>query len=95
MFSMRKQPTEFTVNIYSLTEVFGTTDHISSLATYSEGRQKLVSGEISINHQQFKTSSLFLEINAAADYFTTNHTLMQQVPLVTVDISASLRANND
>lgn len=32
-------------------------------------------------------STLFLRVSAAADYFTNNTTLMQNVPLVKVDIS--------
>jgi len=72
---------------------------ISSLAQYSESRQQpeLVPIEdqkpaISTAYQKSKhnysnaSSTLFLHISAAADYFTMNQTLMEHVPPVFVDI---------
>ena len=45
-----------------------------------------------VDHRRVESdldSLLFLQVFAAADYFTTNKTLMQNVPPVNVDISES------
>lgn len=82
------QPTDFTIITYQLHEVFESPKLISSLAFYTE-RHKLSSrtqpSTFPYKHST-KSSILFLKINAAAAYFTTNETLMQKVPLVDVDI---------
>jgi hypothetical protein len=63
-----------------------------SLAKYSESRQtSLVVGQNPVvgpfNHTFDEVSStLFLHIQAAADYYTMNHSLMNDVPPVFVDI---------
>jgi hypothetical protein len=78
--------------------VFDSPELITSLATYSETRQP--EGEshednipnISrsfkrLEHETDKLQSvLLLQILAAADYYTTNRTLMEHVPPVFVDI---------
>ena len=87
---MRQQPTEFTLTTYTLSEVFDTPELITSLANYSELRQSLSSPDRSRNHHRVTSDSdsvLFLQVFAAADYFTTNKTLMRNVPPVNVDIS--------
>lgn len=78
--------------------VFETPELIISLAKYSESRQpKLVGTEdqkpgISTADIASKpgvedvSSTLFLRVLAAADYFTMNQTLMDQVPPVFVDV---------
>ena len=76
--------------------MFKTSELISSLAKYSQSHQSSTieaDGRIS---NVYKTSSeatydavssvLLLHIQAAADYFTTNRTLMENAPPVFVDI---------
>ena len=87
---MTQQPTSFTLITYTLSEVFDTPELITSLATYSESRQTLPSSDWNPGHRRVGSSPdsiLFLQVFAAADYFTTNKTLMQHVPPVNVDIS--------
>lgn len=90
-------------------EVFDTPDLISSLASYSELRRSAFlnqkgtasdllppSDSLPIASQGVgSTTTLFLRISAAADYFTTNLTLMQNVPPVNVDISEKASARTD
>jgi hypothetical protein len=93
-----QQPTAFQLDAYELPTVFETPDLITSLAKYSESRQPKpieaeeqkpsVSPTDVVNKPTFEDtmSILFLHILAAADYFTMNQTLMEQVPPVFVDI---------
>ena len=87
-----KQPTSFNFDLFTLDEVFNTPSIITSLAVYSESRQDYPS-VINIPRPASAgtdpVSILFLRVEAAADYFTTNKTLMQNVPPVNVDISKS------
>ena len=86
----KQQPTSFTLNTYPLPEVFDTPELITSLATYSEIRQGSPLLDRSVGHPRVASdldSLLFLQVFAAADYFTTNKTLMRNVPPVNVDIS--------
>ncbi|KAH8820492.1 hypothetical protein F5884DRAFT_744846 [Xylogone sp. PMI_703] len=93
------QPTNFWLYTYDIPAVFENPDLISSLAEYSESRQPI--GDLAEDEtpklptpikwhrpeQDFDTqSTLFLQIFAAADYYTTNTTLMDNVPPVFVDI---------
>ena len=82
-------PTEFWLKEHAISGVFNTPDLISDLAAFSEAnshdpvptqslRGKPVQGEQSL---------LFLQIHAAAAYFTINETLMKDPPPVLVDIS--------
>ncbi|KAK9783945.1 hypothetical protein SCAR479_00504 [Seiridium cardinale] len=87
------QPTAFRINTYELETVFGTPELILELSEYSYSRQ---SGEdessqgFGASKQRSKSdreaSVLLLQVLAAADYFTTNNTLMNDVPPVFVDI---------
>ncbi|KAK4166728.1 hypothetical protein QBC43DRAFT_14956 [Cladorrhinum sp. PSN259] len=81
------QPTSFTLTPYTLSYVFDTPDLITSLNNYSLTR---LPSSSSLNHHQAKgerqTSLLLLHIQSAADYFTSNSTLMKHVPPVDVDI---------
>ncbi|ESZ94135.1 hypothetical protein SBOR_5489 [Sclerotinia borealis F-4128] len=91
-------PTSFRLNTYDLTTVFETPGLITSLAQYSETRQpvfndvqdhapKTSQADFKYMHKQDDVSStLFLQIYAAADYYTMNQTLMENVPPVLVDI---------
>lgn len=95
-----QQPTQFWLFPYTLKEVFETPPLISSLALYSESRQssnpaieerrprvhQLQEHSIGSNPPPL-SSTLLLQIFSAADYFTTNETLMKNVPPVDVDIS--------
>lgn len=88
-------------------EVFDDPSLISSLAAYSEKRQDAVfsskqdvmqsgrSPELSAASDAAPTSTLLLRISAAADYFTTNTSLMQNVPLVEVEISEEIPYHPD
>ncbi|KAI9742436.1 MAG: hypothetical protein M1818_003970 [Claussenomyces sp. TS43310] len=92
------QPTSFRMSIFELPQVLKTPDLISSLARYSETRQLSMEDEQMREpsiHEDFKIdqqksdvidSVLLLQISAAADYFTTNKTLMKVVPPVLVDV---------
>lgn len=70
---------------------------ITSLAQYSEGRQsdltQIEDEKPSISRKPTAkrgsddlSSTLFLQVFAAADYYTTNKTIMDNVPPVFVDI---------
>ena len=73
--------------------MFDNPDLISSLASYSESRQSVEVDQATLHDrggsatQDSQSSTLFLRITAAADYFSSNKTLMRNVPLVEVDIS--------
>jgi hypothetical protein len=94
--NIRKQPTSFRLETYDLPQVFETPELISSLAQYSEGRQQEAEDDDELKSQSSRfvgrhaaddlSSTLFLQIFAAADYYTTNKTLMNEVPPVYVDI---------
>ncbi|KAI9814017.1 MAG: hypothetical protein M1827_003481 [Pycnora praestabilis] len=90
------QPTGFWLSTHTLPDVFENPSLISSLALYSETRQNtpeaptpafydLAQSEL-VPHTTESSSLLFLQISSAADYFTTNKTLMTQVPPVDADI---------
>lgn len=86
----KQQPTSFTLTTYSLPQVFDTPELITSLATYSDLRQAFPLPDRNFEHRLVASdldSLLFLQVFAAADYFTTNSTLMQNVPPVNVEIS--------
>ncbi|RAL62847.1 hypothetical protein DID88_004689 [Monilinia fructigena] len=92
------EPTSFRLNTYDIATVFETPNLITSLAQYSETRvpvfndvqdhaPKITQADFSNKHNQDDASStLFLQIYAAADYYTMNQTIMENVPLVFVDI---------
>ena len=84
----QQQPTAFTLDTYTLSEVFETPELITSLASYSEGRTINSAGQKSPAAREPRSASvLFLQVTAAADYFTTNKTLMHEVPPVHADLS--------
>lgn len=89
-----QQPTSFTLRTYTLAEVFDTPELISSLAKYAETRQSPSQSDPSTTQTKSASEStpssvLFLQVHAAADYFTTKKSLMQNVPPVNVDLSTS------
>ncbi|KAI0124836.1 hypothetical protein BJ170DRAFT_478038 [Xylariales sp. AK1849] len=91
------QPSTFHINTYELETVFGTPELILELANYSWSRQsgeKADEGEdlgsvyppTTNSRKEREASVLLLQILTAADYYTTNKTLMDEVPPVFVDI---------
>jgi len=92
------QPTSFRLDTYDLQTVFDSPELITSLAQYSETRQpeaiEFDDREPSITTKREKakpardevSSALFLQVFAAADYYTMNKTLMEHVPPVFVDM---------
>lgn len=86
------QPTSFWLDTFEVTETFEKPELITSLSTYAYRRHEALSAiEIdklrATRHKaDSETSLLFLRIQAAADYFSTNKTLMEVVPLVHADL---------
>ncbi|KAK5072538.1 hypothetical protein LTR64_004987 [Lithohypha guttulata] len=89
------QPTVFRLDTYTMAESFETSGLISSLSTYSYSRRdalaesdvnELVASKYVPSAGADNTSLLFLRIQAAADYFSLNKTLMEIVPPVHVDL---------
>ncbi|KAK3320905.1 hypothetical protein B0T19DRAFT_430900 [Cercophora scortea] len=80
------QPTAFTITTYTLDTVFETPELITSLASYSTSRQPFSPQGKETDHHPKESSILLLQILAAADYFTSNTSLMHTVPPVDVDI---------
>lgn len=92
-----KQPTTFDIYTHILEETFERPELITSLSTYAYTRQAELN-EFQVQQlaarrmydQTYSTapqkSILFLQIFAAADYFSLNKTLMSDVPPVLVDI---------
>lgn len=92
-----QSPTAFRLSTFDLSHVFTTPELILSLAEYSEKRQ--YSEQVESQQPRIYTaplhsrslpdsreSVLLLQIHGAADYFTMNETLMDNVPPVLVDI---------
>ncbi|KAH8678162.1 hypothetical protein BX600DRAFT_431456 [Xylariales sp. PMI_506] len=94
------QPTDFRLTTYELEAVFGSPELVTDLSDYSSTRLRLnqengvatkpgsgtsapKSGDWS---SERKASVLLLHLHAAASYYTTNQTLMENVPPVLVDI---------
>lgn len=86
-----QSPTDFWLDTYSTVEAFNTPELASSLATYSEQLQttKAIDHIKKLVNKGEPQSLLFLRIQAAASYYSTNRTLMDSPPPVDVDISKS------
>ncbi|KAK8009266.1 hypothetical protein PG991_011817 [Apiospora marii] len=91
------QPTAFVLNTYELQTVFESAELITELSDYSldrrqhleaanEGGRRDDGSASKSRSRERETSVLFLQILAAADYYTTNKTLMNEVPPVYVDV---------
>jgi hypothetical protein len=88
--NISQQPTDFWLDTYTIDQVFDTPELISSLARYDEEREKSgYSGPQPHGLYGQTASVLFLRIQAAASYYTTNRTLMLHPEPVDVDISTS------
>ncbi len=95
-----QQPTEFSLDTFALDEVFDSTQLIGSLSAYAYARQaeiddrerqklgarRAVQSPASSTSAEQRASVLFLRILAAADYYTLDQSLMDNVPPVLVDI---------
>ncbi|KAI1825350.1 hypothetical protein F4861DRAFT_538035 [Xylaria intraflava] len=83
------QPTAFRLEAYELDAVFSTPDLTSDLAEYASTLQSNTKDH-AISSQALETYRkhpvMLLRVLAAADFYTTNHTLMENVPPVHVDI---------
>ncbi|KAF7543883.1 hypothetical protein G7Z17_g10371 [Cylindrodendrum hubeiense] len=83
------QPTDFALNVYELDTVWDTPELIQSLAEYANLRRPSSKGgqESSPEGQEERKSSvLLLHIQAYADYFTDNASLMKDPPPVLADL---------
>jgi hypothetical protein len=83
-----KQPTEFWLDTYPVLDVLQTPELIQQLGAFQAKRppcQKDTPIDPSVS--SVRTSALFLQIRSAADFYTTNKTLMNNPPSVEVDIS--------
>jgi hypothetical protein len=82
-----QQPTAFRLATHTISDAFNDEHLITQLGSYSEERQSSAcepqDGAYSDHHP---TSMLFLAIDAAADYHSSNKTLMKFPPDVKVDI---------
>jgi hypothetical protein len=89
VLTISQSPTDFWLDTYAVTQVFDTPGLISSLANFSEnlsanGRQDVLKKQTTLGGAQ---SILFLRVQAAASYYSTNRSLMEHPPPVDVDIS--------
>jgi hypothetical protein len=86
-----QSPTDFWLDTYPIVEAFNTPELASSLATYSEQLQTTNATDHTkkLENSGGARSLLFLRIQAAASYYSTNRTLMDSPPPVDVDISKS------
>jgi hypothetical protein len=85
--SRAQQPTTFDIDTYDITTVFDTPSLITSLAEFSEQQLRQYPDGVKPScSPTVKESLLFLRVQAAADFFSTDKTLMQQPPPVDIDI---------
>ncbi|KAJ5336487.1 uncharacterized protein N7506_004509 [Penicillium brevicompactum] len=89
------QPTSFTLTTYPLSKTIEDTSLLSSLSIYTSARLASLASQPqastpkvrkSLDTAPTSDSVLFLRVHAAADYFSTNQTLMRDVPPVAVDL---------
>ncbi|EXJ93938.1 hypothetical protein A1O1_02331 [Capronia coronata CBS 617.96] len=92
---MATQPTSFWLYTHTIDHAFSKPGLLTSLSTYAYSRHERLGSEDIQQLQLRKTKPgpgepestfLFLQVYAAADYFTLNQTLMENVPPVAVDI---------
>ena len=88
-----KEPTVFTLATHTLPQAIDNPALFSSISLYSQAhlaspQSNAVPRKLSSFHDQAPTSDsvLFLRVTAAADYFSLNKTLMENVPPVAADI---------
>ncbi|KGO76970.1 hypothetical protein PITC_003910 [Penicillium italicum] len=97
-----RQPTTFTLTTYPLSKTISDTNLLSSLSRYTANRLATLDPNLQgnaiprranqrsdkdpLDPAPTRDSVLFLHVHAAADYFSTDQTLMQNVPPVAVDL---------
>lgn len=98
--NVQQQPTEFSLSTHTLEEVFDNPDLLTALSAYAYARQaeidhyerQRLAGRRAVhaltpnNPAEQRISILFLRIFAAADYYTLDKVLMENVPPVLVDV---------
>ncbi|KAI8947384.1 hypothetical protein F4801DRAFT_511544 [Xylaria longipes] len=84
------QPTAFRLETYELETVFRAPELTAELSAYAPTLQYDANNHVAIPSQTLEPgmegSVLLLRIISAADFYTTNHTLMKNAPPVFVDI---------
>ncbi|KAK6424110.1 hypothetical protein LTR95_016445 [Oleoguttula sp. CCFEE 5521] len=80
------QPTAFQIDSYEIAKVFDTPDLIQRLALYAERPDRRTQNTTVAPSADGKESLLFLRVQAAADFFTTNKTRMLDPPLADIDL---------
>ncbi|GAW22017.1 hypothetical protein ANO14919_115510 [Xylariales sp. No.14919] len=84
------QPTAFKLDVYDLETVFRAPELTSELSEYASTLHFNMNNQAAISSPTLepgiKDSVKLLRILVAADYYTTNHTLMKNVPPIMVDI---------
>ena len=91
------QPTDFRLHTHTMDETFENPALLSSLTVFSNTRRELLDQLMieqlldrkhkpALSAEAVYPSLLFLRISAAADYFSLNQSLMEQVPPVFVDV---------
>ncbi|GAW25375.1 hypothetical protein SAMD00023353_0501960 [Rosellinia necatrix] len=84
------QPTVFKLEAYELETVSQTPDLISELSAYASTLHLDVNNRVTTSARTLELgvtdSILLLRVLAAADFYTTNHTMMTDAPSVFVDI---------
>lgn len=87
-----QQPTSFSIHSFSAVELLERPEVAKQITLYSQSRQTIVDRPIIPSaptpSKGREPTSLFLRVDAAANYHTTNQTLMQAVAPVKVDLSA-------
>ena len=88
-----QQPTSFWLFTHSVNKVFETPELLMSLSAYSYARHERLTAvdrqSLQLRKPDFiatDSTFLFLQIFAAADYFSLNETLMKTVPPVAADV---------
>lgn len=88
------EPTEFWLDTYTINQVFASPSLISLVSSFSESQIDRIkptpNTQVPLSFVGNR-SILLLHIQAAADYFTTNVTLMKEPPAVLADISKFVR----
>jgi len=83
--TISQQPTNFWLDVYNTSHVFDTPDLIQKLAIFSEAQQTIERPQRT-GSEALEESLLFLHVQAAADFFSTNRTLMNSPPAVDVEL---------
>ncbi|EFR01340.1 hypothetical protein MGYG_04347 [Nannizzia gypsea CBS 118893] len=81
------QPTEFTLSTYTPSEILQSPNLLASLAEFSELQAHRNQNSTSLGTSiRAAEVTLYLVVDAAADYFTSDKALMANVPPVLVDL---------